>query len=376
MTAFDDFVPPHVRALPIYVPGKTRRQAELESGLRCIKMASNENPWGPSPRALEAIVRAAADVNFYPENYNDELRFHLADRYALTPEQVLVTDGSTSFLGIIARTLLTPGLNAVTSERTFIVYPSVTRATGGELIQVPMRDGATYDLDGLLAAVNSRTRIVWIANPNNPTGTMLEAGAVDGFLARLPEHVLAVLDEAYCDFAEDYAARHAMVYTHSLDHVRAGRNVVVLRTFSKAHGLAGLRIGYGFAAAHLINYFSRVRTAFSVSGLAEAAALAALADTDHVRRTVESNTREVERLLAAFRELGLRAVPTTANFICFGVAEEAAAVSRRLQEAGVIVRPLTAWGMPQSIRVSVGTPPQNDVFLDALRRCLPRVAVP
>jgi len=372
MKSFDDFVPPHIRALPVYAPGKARRQAERESGVACIKMASNENPWGPSPRAIDAMTRAAADSNLYPDNFNDQLRFRLAELHALTPEQVLVTDGSTSFLDIIAHTLLAPGLNAVTSERSFIVYDHVTAASGATLRKTPMRDGAYFDLDALLAAIDADTRVVWLANPNNPTGTLLTADAVDAFIARLPAQVLLVLDEAYCDFAEDYAARHGLAYTHSLEHVRAGRDVIVLRTFSKAHGLAGLRVGYGFAAPHLINYFARVRTAFSVSGVAEAAALAALADTDHVRKTIASNTREVERLMAFFYELGLPAIPTVTNFIAFDVADEAVAVAAAVQKGGVIVRPLTAWGMPRSVRVSVGKPEQNDIFMQALRRALAR----
>jgi histidinol-phosphate aminotransferase len=369
---FDDFVPPHIRALPVYAGGKPRRVAESESGVRCIKMASNENPWGPSPRAVEAMAHAAADSNFYPDNFNDQLRCRLAELHQLTPEQVLVTDGSTSFLDIIAHTLLAPGLNAVTSERSFIVYDHVTAAAGGALRKAPMHDGMHYDLDAVLRSIDAQTRIVWLANPNNPTGAMLTADLLDAFVTRLPAHVLLVLDEAYCDFAEDHAARHGLVYTHSLDYVRAARDVVVLRTFSKAHGLAGLRVGYGFATPRLINYFSRVRTAFSVSGVAEAAALAALADTDHVRKTLASNTREVERLMAFFAELSLHAIPTVTNFICFDVPEEAATVAAGMQQGGVIIRPLTAWGMPRSLRVSVGTPLQNDLFMQCLRRALAR----
>ncbi len=374
MSRFDDFVPRHIRELPDYLPGKPRRQAERESGLRCIKMASNENPWGPSPRALQAIAQAVGESNFYPENFNDGLRITLAEKYNISPEEVLVTDGSTSFLDIIAHTLLAPGKNAVTSERSFLPYANMTRMSGGQLIQAPMQDGAHYDPDALLAAINDETRIVWFANPNNPTGTLLPVETVDRFVERVPPHVLVVLDEAYSDFAEHYCAPRGLTYSHALDHVRSGRNVVVLRTFSKVHGLAGLRIGYGFARRDLTSYFAHVRTPFSVSGVGEAAALAALADTDHIRKTLESNTREVERLLSAFRELGLKAIPSVANFITFEVAEDAAGFTKRMQEHGIILRLLAAWGMPSSIRVSVGTPTQNDAFLAALRQCLPVAA--
>ncbi len=373
--AFDDLIPPHIRALRDYVPGKPVRQAERESGLPCIKMASNENPFGPSPLAVEAMRRFADGTNFYPDNDNTDLRAQLAQAHALDPEQVLVTDGSTSFLDIIARTLLAPGLNAVTSERSFIVYGNLVRAAGGALIEAPMRDD-TFDLDALLAAINPQTRVVLIANPNNPTGTMLEADAVDRFLDRVPPHVLTVLDEAYCDFGEYHAARRGVAFTHSLDHVRAGKQLIVLRTFSKAHGLAGVRVGYGFGSAVVLQPFARIRTAFSVSSLAETAALAALADHEHIRRSVEQIVAGAELLTTRLRDLGLRVVPTCASFVYFETPEDAGALARRIQAEGIIVRPLTAWGVPNGIRVSVGTPEQNEKFLAVLKTCLQRVAVP
>lgn len=244
MADFEKFIPEHIRALTSYTPGKPLRQAKNESGVECIKMASNENPLGPSPRALEAMRSAAAQANFYPDMEISQLRQELARRYQLSPQQVLVTAGSTQLLDLIARTLLAPGKNAVTSERTFIVYPLVTRSAGGKLIEVPMHNDA-FDLDAIAAAITAETRVVYLANPNNPTGTMFDAAATDRFLAKVPEHVMVVLDEAYCDFAEAFARQRGINYSRSLDYVREGRNVIVLRTFSKAHGLAGVRIGYG-----------------------------------------------------------------------------------------------------------------------------------
>lgn len=375
MAKFDDLVPDFVRALPGYTPGKPIKQAEAESGVRCIKMASNENPFGPSPRALAAIAQAAAEVNFYPDNEATQLRLRLAELHRLSPDQVMVTNGSTSFLNLLARTLLRPGLNAVTSERSFIVYPFVTRAAGARLVQVPMKQDG-FDLDALAAAVDANTRLVFIANPNNPTGTMLEAAAVDRFLARVPDHVVVVLDEAYADFGADFAAQRGVEYTHSLEHVRQGRQVVVLRTFSKAHGLAGLRVGYGFARPDMIAAFSRLKIPFAVSAMAEAAALAALDDVEHIRKTVENNRSGAGWLLAKFSQLGIRAVPTAANFIYFEIGEDAPAVAKRIQAEGVIIRPLTGqWGAPTALRVTVGTPEQNQRFIQALSKALERAAV-
>ena len=230
MSDFEQFIPAHIRAIKAYSPGKPLREAERETSFRpIIKLASNENPFGPSPRALEAMRAAAAHGNFYPDNDAAELRRRLAEMYRVDSAQIVVTAGSTQFLDIIARTLLKPGLNAVTSERSFIVYPIAVRAAGAELIQVPTRN-AGFDLDAILAAINAQTRIVFVANPNNPTGTMFDAAAAERFLSRLPAHVLPVLDEAYCDFAEAFARQRGIEYSHSLDYVRQGRNLVVLRT--------------------------------------------------------------------------------------------------------------------------------------------------
>ena len=367
-------VPEHLRKLGPYSPGKPLKQAERESGVRCIKMASNENPFGPSPKAMDAIRRAAGDVNFYPDNDTTELRVRLAERNNLTPDQVLVTDGSTALLDLIARTLLAPSLNAVTSARSFIVYLIATRAAGGELIEVPMQ-GDTYDLDAIADAVNEDTRIVYLANPNNPTGTLFDAPATDKFLERIPPSVFVVLDEAYADFAGHFARKRGVEYTHSLDYVREGRAVIVLRTFSKAHGLAGMRVGYGFGPPEIIAYLERLKTAFSVSAAAEAAALAALDDTEHIRKTVENNERGAEFLAEKLKDLGFNPVPTWANFIYFDAGTDAGALCKRIQEEGVIVRSLAPWGIPNAIRVTIGTPEQNARFIAALAKASDRAAV-
>lgn len=370
-----DFIPEHIRKLAGYVPGKAARQAQKESGVAMIKMASNENPFGPSPCAIEAIKAAAGDVNLYPDNDASELRVELAKRHKLAPDQIFLADGSLGLLDILARTFLGPGLNCITSDRSFISYPIVTRAAGGELITTPMRRD-TYDLDAIVSAIDEKTRVIILANPNNPTGTMFDANATESFLKRVPDHVLVVLDEAYYDFAADFAARRGVPYTRSLDYVRARkRNVLVLRTFSKAHGLAGLRLGYGCGDPELFRYFGRVRNSFSISVVAEAAGLAAIRDETHIRKTVENNACGAAWLMPHFAELGLRAVETSANFIYFEVDEDANGFAKRMQAEGIIVRSLVPWGIPKGIRVSIGTPAQNERFVSALRKVLSEVPV-
>jgi len=367
MGRFDELVPENIRTLQGYVAGKGLKQAAEEGGVSCVKLASNENPFGPSPAAIAAMHRAAPNVHLYPDNDATDLRALVAERCGMRLEQTLITCGSTQFINIVAHSLLAPGLNAVTCERSFIVYPMATQAAGGCLRQVPMR-GNTFDLDAILAAIDHSTRVVFIANPNNPTGTILDRQALDQFVERVPSHVLVVMDEAYHEFAHYFSELRGVQYSDSLDYVRQERNVVVLRTFSKAQGLAGLRVGYGFGPTELIGYFSRERTAFSISTLAEAAALAALGDEEHIRKTLQNNAAGAAWLALKVSNLGLRVVPTWANFLYIELGEDAANVAKRMQDEGVLVRPLTVWGAPQAIRVTVGTPEQNEKFRRALQR--------
>jgi histidinol-phosphate aminotransferase len=369
-----DQIPEHIRALAGYVPGKPVRQAERESGVAMIKLASNENPFGPSPLALEAIREAAAEVNLYPDNDASELREALATRHQLAAEQIFIADGSLGILDVVARTLLVPGTNCISSERSFISYPMITRSIGARFIAIPMRHDA-YDLDAIAAAIDEQTRVIILANPNNPTGTMFDAAATEDFLKRVPESVLVILDEAYSDFAEYFARQRGITYSRSFDYVRAGRaNVLVLRTFSKAHGLAGVRLGYACGNPELLRFFARVRNSFSVSVVAEAAGLAAIRDVNHIRKTVENNAVGATWLLERFKELGVKAIPTSANFIYLTVDEDANAFTKRMQAEGVIVRSLVPWGAPNAIRVSIGTPEQNEIFFRALKK-LVRVAI-
>src|SRR5215510_11953299 len=369
-----DLIPQYIRALTAYVPGKPLRQAEQESGLAMIKMASNENPLGPSPLALEAMRAAAAKANFYPEMDATELRFALAARHNLTPEQVFVADGSTPLLHLLAAMFLRPGLNCISSERSFIIYPIAVGAAGGQYITIPTKNDG-YDLDGIASAINNNTRLVYLANPNNPTGSMFDADATEAILRRVPDHVLVVLDEAYSDFASYFAAARRITWSRSFDYVRSGRvNLLVLRTFSKAYGLAGVRLGYACGHPELLRHIARIRSSFSISAVAEAAGLAAIRDEDHVRRTLENNAVGAAWLLERFKELRLRALPTSANFIYFETEENADAVSKLMQKEGVIVRSLVPWGIPNAIRVTIGTPEQNERFFQALQKAIARPA--
>jgi len=367
MSRFYDQVTDHVRTLGRYAPGKPIRQAEQESGVTCIKLASNENPFGPSPRAVEAMRRALAETHFYPDDDAPELRQALAQKHGVPAENVLVTAGATSLLEIIARTLVRPGLNAVIGERSFIVYPIATKATGGSLKIVPMHNDG-LDLDAMAAAVDEHTRIVFLANPNNPTGTLFDAETVEHFLSKIPPHVLVVLDEAYYDFAQHFATARGVTYSRSLDYVKQNRNVIVLRTFSKAHGLAGVRVGYGLGPAELISYLVKLRTTFSVSNVAQAAALAAMSDEEHVRNALVNNERQNDLLTKNLLAMGCRIVPTWANFLYCEAGEPADALAQKLQNEGVIIRSLRPWRIPDAIRVSIGTPQQNETFLKAFQK--------
>ncbi|HWR15540.1 MAG TPA: histidinol-phosphate transaminase [Terriglobales bacterium] len=367
MSKFDFFVPPHIRSMGRYVPGKTVKQAERESGIKAVKLASNENPFGPSPKAIEAIQRSASETNWYPDADSSELREAIARHHQVPADHVLVAAGSSSLLYVVGRTVLAPGLNAVTSECSFITYPLVAQAAGATLKKVPMRDFG-YDLDGILAAIDENTRVVFLANPNNPTGSCASAQEIDRFLDRVPEHVLVVLDEAYSDFAEIFAKERGVEYSHSIDYVRAGRKVIVLRTFSKAQGLAGVRVGYGIADPELLQYLARVKVVFSVSTIAEAAALAAMQDEAHRQKTLKNNMEGAKYLTEKLSEIGMKVLPTWTNFLFVDVGEDSVAVAKRLQAEGVIIRPLSGWGAKTAIRISIGTPQENEQCVAAMKK--------
>jgi len=365
MSRFSDLVSKPAREIGSYSPDSSKDATRAGTAPRLIRLDSNENPFGPSPLAIEAMRAALSGAHRYPDNDCCALRSKLATHHALRAEEVLVTAGSTGMLSLLCQTMLGPGLNAVTSERSFIVYSMAVQAVRARLIEAPMR-GDEFDLAAILAAINSDTRLVFLANPNNPTGTMLEAGAVDEFLAKVPGYVVVALDEAYYEFALQFAAMRKVEYPASLDCVRRGAAVVVLRTFSKVHGLAGLRIGYGLGPAELLGYCARMADTYSVSSAGQAAALAAVDDRDHIAKTVSNNGTQAAILVEGLSELGYRSVPTWANFVYCDVGEDAAGFAGRLRTEGISVRPLGAWGAASCVRVSIGTAEQNRVFLDAV----------
>jgi histidinol-phosphate aminotransferase len=363
MNRFVDLVTKGAREMGAYSPRVQARTLGPEPQI--IRLDSNENPLGPSPRALEAMKRTLADAHLYPDNECAALASRLSELHQIPQEQVLVTAGSTGMLSLLCHTLLGPDLNAITSEKSFIVYGMAVRATGAELIETPaLNEG--FDLTAILSAINDRTRLVLLANPNNPTGTLIEAEELERFIRAIPGHMVVVLDEAYYEFAAHLAAWRKAEYSRSLTYLRQGAKIVVLRTFSKAHGLAGLRIGYGLGPAELMSYCAGMQDTYSVSSVAQAAALAALDDADHITRSASHNTEHAQKLEGRLSELGFRIFPTWANFIYCELRENAAEFARRLRQEGVSVRPLGAWGAPTCIRVSIGTAEQNDVLIKAI----------
>jgi histidinol-phosphate aminotransferase len=367
MSRFFDLVSKPAREMAGFLPAQSESGASASSQSRLIKLDSNENPFGPSPRAVQAMQAAITAVNSYPDDHCADLRRKLAAHHDIPDEHVLVTAGSTGMLTLLCQTMLAPGLNAVTSELSFIVYGMAVHAAGAQLIEAPMREDGFHPA-AVLDAINEDTRLVFLANPNNPTGTMIDAAAVDKFIAEVPGHVVVVLDEAYYDFATHFAALRKVEYSRATDYVQHDANVVVMRTFSKAHGLAGLRVGYGLGPAELLAYCARMRETFSVSSVAQAAAVAALDDLHHVQRIVANNAEQAQILSTGLTDLGYRVVPTSANFLYCDVGEDAFGFAERLRGEGVSVRPLGGWGAPSCIRVSIGTPEQNQVFLNAVRK--------
>ena len=355
----EELVPAYIREIDAYRPGRPIEEVERELGIHAIKLASNENPLGPSPLAAEAARAATADANWYPDGAGYYLRKKLSERLGVEMESLMIGAGSCELIDLAARTLLVPGDNAITSEGSFPLYSIVVRATGERLVLVPLREFA-FDLEAIARAVDTRTKLIYLANPNNPTGTMFTADAFDAFLARIPESVLVVLDEAYFEYADRPG------FSRSLELVRAGRSLLVMRTFSKVYGLAGMRVGYAAGPAGLIAQMNKVRQPFNVSGVSLAAALAALDDSEHVRRSLENNRRGLAQLEAGLRAQGVGFVPSVANFLLVHLGPETNRIADAILRLGVIVRPMAWMGFPEAIRVSVGTPAQNDKFLAAL----------
>jgi histidinol-phosphate aminotransferase len=354
---------PGVQGLQPYQPGKPIEELERELGVRdIIKLASNENPLGPSPRALQALPSTLADLHRYPDGGAYELKRALATKLGADAAQVTVGNGSNDVLELIARSYVQPGDEVVFSEHAFAVYPLVTLAVGGRPVVVPARDYG-HDLDAMAAAVTERTKVIFIANPNNPTGTWLRRDALEAFIHRVPPRVIVVLDEAYFEYVAEAD------YPNGLQWLAQFPNLVVARTFSKIYGLAGLRIGYGVSHPQVADVLNRVRQPFNVNSVALAAALAALDDDLHVQASAVLNRRGLQQIADGLRALGLPFIPSVANFVTVEVGD-GAAVYQSLLRMGVIVRPIGNYGLPRHLRVSVGLEPENARFLATLAKVI------
>ncbi len=353
----------YVRAISPYQPGKPITELAREMGIpvdSIVKLASNENPLGMSPKARQAVEAALAGVERYPDQF--ELIAKLAARCGVAQNQVVLGNGSNDVLDLVARAFLAQGRSAVFAQHAFAVYPLATLSIGGELICVPAKDFG-HDLEAMLAAIRPDTRVVWIANPNNPTGNFLPYPEVRAFLEKVPADVVVVLDEAY----NEYIPPEARVDTATW--VAEFPNLVVCRTFSKIYGLAGLRIGYGVTSAAVADLMNRVRQPFNVNNLALAGALAALDDDEFLQASYELNRRGMTQIVAALEKLGLDYIPSYGNFVTFK-AGDAAAVNQKLLQQGVIVRPIGGYGMPEWLRVTIGSEAENARFIAALEKAL------
>ena len=352
---------PYVRAISPYQPGKPMTELAREMGMpveKIVKLASNENPLGMSPMAKKAVEAAISGIARYPDQF--DLIAKLAERCALPPNQVVLGNGSNDVLDLIARVFLAPGRSAVFAQHAFAVYPLATLSTGAEPICAPAKNYG-HDLNAMRAAIRPDTRIVWIANPNNPTGNFLPYPEVRAFLETVPADVVVVLDEAYNEYLPP--AERVDTATWIADFP----NLVVTRTFSKIFGLAGLRVGYALASAEIADLMNRVRQPFNVNNLAIAAAVAALDDHLFVAESYELNRRGMEQLVAGLKRLGLEYIPSHGNFVTFK-AGDGATVNQKLLKQGVIVRPIGGYGLPEWLRVTIGTEPENARFLEALEK--------
>lgn len=369
MIDFAKLATPGVRALHPYQPGKPLAELEREYGVRqAVKLASNENPLGPSPHALETVRAALKEIWLYPDGNGFALKQKLAARHGVDMASLTLGNGSSEILEFAVEAFVTPEHEVVFSEHAFAVYPILTQAAGARAVVVPAREWG-HDLESMRAAIGERTRLVFIANPNNPTGTWLDGAALEAFIAELPAHVLVVVDEAYFEYAS-YPPMEATDYPDASQWVARYPNLIVSRTFSKVYGLAGLRIGYGISHPEVADLMNRVRPPFNCNSLALAAAEAALDDAEHLQRGVEGNHQGMQMLTAAFERMGLTYIPSVGNFVSVDVGRPAAEVYEALLCEGVIVRPVANYGMPNHLRVTVGLEAENRRFIEALGKVL------
>jgi len=364
-----DLIPEYIRGLPAYIPGRPIEDVERELKIHAIKLASNENPLGPSPKAVEAVKNAVAESNRYRDGGTHLLRAKLARLHGVALDQILMGLGSSEIIDLTARILLSRGKTGVTSHGSYAPFSLAIRASGAELVRVPQQEFA-FDLQAIADAVaaNRETRVVYLANPNNPTGTAFGAAELQEFLRRVPTDVLVVLDEAYIHYAD------RADLPDSVQLFREHKNLLIMRTFSKVYGLAGLRVGYGIGDTPVLDAMNKLRTPFNLTGVSQAAAMAALDDAEHVSRSIQENAAERARLTEGLAELGLRPVRSHTNFIFIDIGPEARELCDELLHEGVIVRPLGWMGFPEAMRVSVGVASENEKLLAVMSRLLDKRA--
>lgn len=349
--------PEYIQSIKPYVPGKPIEELERELGIsNSIKLASNENPVGPSPAAVAAVGRAVSDINRYPDGSGFYLKKVLSERLSVSEDEIILGNGSNELIDIAVRTFMTDGDEAVMGAPSFVVYSMAVQSVGGVCIQTPLKNHV-HDLDAMAAAVTPKTKMLFIANPNNPTGTINRKDEFDRLMARVPDDLIVVVDEAYFEYVSDAD------YADSMKYLGGNKNVLVLRTFSKMYGLAGLRLGYGISKKEILANMNRLREPFNTNSIAQKAAIAALGDVEHVHRSREVNESGKGYLYRQLDDLGVAYVPTEANFIYIQIPE-APALFEKLLRFGVIIRPMG----PDSMRVTIGLPEENRKFIDALGR--------
>ncbi len=325
-------------------------------------MASNENALGPSPKALEAIKKAASDVNLYPDGNAYYLKQKLAQKLGVSIDEIFVGNGTDEIIRVITETFLNPGEEVVVAWPGFVIYSIATEVMAGALKRIPLKN-YTHDLEAMLKAVTNKTKLIFIANPNNPTGTMVDKDEVESFMEKVPDDVIVVFDEAYYEYADEN-------FPQTMQYMKQGRNVIILRTFSKIYGLAGLRMGYGIAKKEIFFEMNRIRQPFNVNRIAQSAAIAALDDTEHVRKSIAMNEEGKKFLYKELESMGLEYVPTSANFILVNIERDGRKVYEQLLKEGVIVRPVDNYDLPNFIRVTICKPSENKKFIKSLRKIL------
>lgn len=360
-------VPEYIETIQPYKPGKPLAELEREYGIRdSIKLASNENPLGPSPRAIAAIQKHLADLHRYPDAAGHLLTKKLAAMLNVDPEQIVLGNGSDDLIAMLVRTLLQPGDEVLMPQPSFLIYEIMARSVGARPVAVALDASLTIDLAAMAGRIRPRTRMIFLCNPNNPTGTVVTHADFQSFVRALPPHIVTVVDEAYIEFIRNPNCARSSVA------VNGSPPVVTLRTFSKAYGLAGLRIGYGIMASDLAGYLHRIRLPFNVSTPAQAGALAALEDAAFLEKTIALVHAGCDNLQARLQQAGIRCFPTEANFFLIDVERDADGVFEQMLRRGVIVRSMTSYGYPRYIRVNVGLPQENERFVAALREVLGR----